>query len=875
MKKRKGRQAIAVLLGGIMLCSLSMGAVSTPVHAQEAEEEAQAAQDTGGGYNEAPALLDAAEDQGDGSGLLEQDLPQDEAEAGGPEIPAVLPQEEEDAGEADLPEQEGSDAGSEESIVEESLQEEATDGASMRRARAASGTHTITAPVEINIDNDQSGSNYENVLDQKDTLPDCGTAHKGTDQECVFTYDAPVTVNIRDSKIGKFHMIRSDRHDSYVFNGPVTINIENSTINDFYGIRFFSLVGATNGNVVENRTEINSTLDINVTGGSVINNFQAPFYKGAYADAATYSKMRNDFTIDGKMTVKVEDSEIGNFRPGLHLSLSQNVTDAVSPSPVFRTGDIDIRVVNSTLRNDSGFLMPGLVNTASSNQYSMNGNVNMAFEGVTFGQASQTTLFGRAYKANSNGGVLRVAGSAAYNANTKSKISIDSKTFTVAFGLCDEVELGGTLHVDAALIQLPGGMKVRVKDTDGDGVITDADIAGFDKNAAGEPVVFSYSYLNGTTDKLLTISGTGADNSPVPGEDLIVSEPLGAGSSYALEKTTREATIQGRDVTLAEWVLKDAADHQVTFETNGGTPIDPNPVIVKAGSRLTEPTCTKTDHTLDGWYKEDTFQTKWDFAADTVTSDMKLYAKWTQDPTPAVEHEVTFVENGGTPINPNSVRVKAGSRLAEPPCTKTDHTLDGWYKEDTFEKKWDFAADTVTSDMKLYARWTKDSTPAVEHQVTFEPNGGISINPNPLTVKTGSKLTEPVCKREGYTLDGWYREDTFQTKWDFATDTVTSDVQLYAKWPKDPEEPTVPEEPEDPKEPVVPEGPEEPTGPTISTDPAGIEPPVEPVQPIIIERAKGTPAPATGDSSGCVAWLGLLIGSGCVTGILRGRKKMS
>ncbi len=49
MKKRKGRQAIAVLLGGIMLCSLSMGAVSTPVHAQEAEEEAQAAQDTGGG----------------------------------------------------------------------------------------------------------------------------------------------------------------------------------------------------------------------------------------------------------------------------------------------------------------------------------------------------------------------------------------------------------------------------------------------------------------------------------------------------------------------------------------------------------------------------------------------------------------------------------------------------------------------------------------------------------------------------------------------------------------------------------------------------------------------------------------------------------
>ena len=35
-------------------------------------------------------------------------------------------------------------------------------------------------------------------------------------------------------------------------------------------------------------------------------------------------------------------------------------------------------------------------------------------------------------------------------------------------------------------------------------------------------------------------------------------------------------------------------------------------------------------HTFSGWYKEETCENKWDFDTDVVTSDITLFAKWTE-----------------------------------------------------------------------------------------------------------------------------------------------------------------------------------------------------------------------------------------------------
>jgi uncharacterized repeat protein (TIGR02543 family) len=68
----------------------------------------------------------------------------------------------------------------------------------------------------------------------------------------------------------------------------------------------------------------------------------------------------------------------------------------------------------------------------------------------------------------------------------------------------------------------------------------------------------------------------------------------------------------------------------VTFNANGGEPT-PSQQTIEKGKKATEPqNVTKANNTLDGWYKESGFTTKWNFASDTVTADITLYAKWTE-----------------------------------------------------------------------------------------------------------------------------------------------------------------------------------------------------------------------------------------------------
>jgi len=66
----------------------------------------------------------------------------------------------------------------------------------------------------------------------------------------------------------------------------------------------------------------------------------------------------------------------------------------------------------------------------------------------------------------------------------------------------------------------------------------------------------------------------------------------------------------------------------VTFNSNGGTP-QPQPQTIAKGGKASEPTApTKTNYSLVGWYKETALTTEWNFAADTVTADITLHAKW-------------------------------------------------------------------------------------------------------------------------------------------------------------------------------------------------------------------------------------------------------
>ncbi|MDD3958115.1 MAG: InlB B-repeat-containing protein, partial [Candidatus Izemoplasmatales bacterium] len=75
--------------------------------------------------------------------------------------------------------------------------------------------------------------------------------------------------------------------------------------------------------------------------------------------------------------------------------------------------------------------------------------------------------------------------------------------------------------------------------------------------------------------------------------------------------------------------------YSVTFEANGGAPA-PDVQDIEEGNLAIEPEAmTKSGHTFEGWFKEATFDTPWNFLVDTVTENITLYAKWIEgEPTP-------------------------------------------------------------------------------------------------------------------------------------------------------------------------------------------------------------------------------------------------
>lgn len=67
------------------------------------------------------------------------------------------------------------------------------------------------------------------------------------------------------------------------------------------------------------------------------------------------------------------------------------------------------------------------------------------------------------------------------------------------------------------------------------------------------------------------------------------------------------------------------------------------------------------------------------------------------------------------------------------------------------------------------------------YTVTFNSNGGTAISS--IVVEENTKITAPANPtKTNYTFGGWYKDNTYSTPWYFDSDTVTSNMTLYAKW---------------------------------------------------------------------------------------------
>ena len=68
------------------------------------------------------------------------------------------------------------------------------------------------------------------------------------------------------------------------------------------------------------------------------------------------------------------------------------------------------------------------------------------------------------------------------------------------------------------------------------------------------------------------------------------------------------------------------------------------------------------------------------------------------------------------------------------------------------------------------------------HAITFDM-GGYGIKPTDRYAADGQIMEEPYTHSdEDAIFEGWYKDAERTVRWDFATDTVSSDTVLYAKW---------------------------------------------------------------------------------------------
>ena len=231
-------------------------------------------------------------------------------------------------------------------------------------------------------------------------------------------------------------------------------------------------------------------------------------------------------------------------------------------------------------------------------------------------------------------------------------------------------------------------------------------------------------------------------------------------------------------IVYAQWQLLDNK-FSVTFVTGGGSPA-PVAQEVESGAKIIEPgAMTNGAFTFGGWYREDTFTSKWDFAANTVTANITLYAKW--------GYAVVFSANGGSPA-PDQQIISLGGKVSKPDeMTRPGYTFDAWYKDSAFITEWNFDVDIVMSNTPLYARWEYAS-----YSITYQDLGGKTFSgihgidfPETHTYNTATTLINPT--KANNTFNGWYINSSGTgTALTIITATdYTEDIILYAKWTPD------------------------------------------------------------------------------------------
>lgn len=171
-------------------------------------------------------------------------------------------------------------------------------------------------------------------------------------------------------------------------------------------------------------------------------------------------------------------------------------------------------------------------------------------------------------------------------------------------------------------------------------------------------------------------------------------------------------------------------EYKITFQTNGGSQIEPQ--YVKYGRLVTRPADdpTRTGYLFDGWYLGSEL---FPFNSYQVYDDLTLLAHWK-----SMNINLTLDANGGD-VEYNTKTVTYGVDYVLPTPTRANYTFDGWYLDDTLlcpmSGVWTFSKVDIT----LKARWA-----GTQAEITFANDDNIQVDNAPITITYGDNFTLPV-----------------------------------------------------------------------------------------------------------------------------------
>ncbi|MEH6936749.1 InlB B-repeat-containing protein [Bacillus sp. JJ664] len=300
-------------------------------------------------------------------------------------------------------------------------------------------------------------------------------------------------------------------------------------------------------------------------------------------------------------------------------------------------------------------------------------------------------------------------------------------------------------YADALVIDQVVGYKVTFVSNGGDPV--PAQIVDRSATKPIDPTKVGYKFYGWYLDQNLTIPYDFAS---------IVTKPITLYAKYALVGslviTDSTDNALGNDITL-EFVDSEWAN-AITRIKVGGVTLDESKYKVDKAARTI---------TLD----KSVFTKTGDFLITISATD---YANVTVTQKVVNGYNVHFVVKDNAPFEVKDQIV--ARRITAPTVYGYDIT---WFADEECTIPWDFTS-SIYSAKTLYGKWSP-----TKFTVIFDRQDGSLVESK--TAAYNTTITEPSAPtRTGYTFVGWYKDAAAQNVWNFATDKVTENTVLYAKW---------------------------------------------------------------------------------------------